>query len=211
MRLQSCRKTENVERVGVCLDCFFIPAVWQVNATRANSKFHPVMGWLCIPNTIYIDLGLIDHWDMIPWTVLSIWRSQANRDKADWESKGFLVPMNEAAIDAEITSHLASPNTHGYVFIGHGADPGIINAYSHLGEDMSGTIPDRYTSHGIAFLTLKACYSAAKSPTPGKRYRYNAWESNVATRGWFVGYEGSVHTLNELFQWAAARGQNNKP
>jgi hypothetical protein len=200
-----------VERVGVCLDCFFIPAVWQVNATRANSKFHPVMGWLCIPNTIYIDLGLIDHWDMIPWTVLSIWRSQANRDKADWESKGFLVPMNEAAIDAEITSHLASPNTHGYVFIGHGADPGIINAYSHLGEDMSGTIPDRYTSHGIAFLTLKACYSAAKSPTPGKRYRYNAWESNVATRGWFVGYEGSVHTLNELFQWAAARGQNNKP
>jgi hypothetical protein len=164
-----------------------------------------------IPNTIYIDFGAFKTCDQVPWSIISIWRSQATAAKATWEGKGFLVPTSEGVIDAEITSHLSSPNTHGYLFVGHGWKGGIINSYSHLGEDFSGIGPDRYTSHGIAFLTLKACYSADRVPVIRKRYKYNAWESNVSTRGWFVGYEGSVNTLNELFQWAAARGKNDYP
>lgn len=125
--------------------------------------------------------------------------------------KRFLVLQSEGVIDEEIKGHLASPNTHGYMFIGHGWKEAIINSYSHLGDDMSGVGPDRYSSHGIAFLYLKACYSAYKVPIIRKHYRYNAWESNVATRGRFVGYEGTVSTLTEVFQWATAKGKNDYP
>ena len=39
--------------------------------------------------------------------------------------------------------------------------------------------------------------------------RRNNWECNVATVGFFVGYEGSVTILNEVFQWTIVRGTNN--
>jgi hypothetical protein len=96
-------------------------------------------------------------------------------------------------------------------FIGHGDIPGTINTYSHLGDDISGIVPDRYTSHGIAFMSLKSCYSAYSFPVPGRRYTHNAWESNVATRGWFSGYEGSVTIGNEFLLWRFARGKNHRP
>ena len=118
--------------------------------------------------------------------------------------------MTEAVLDVEIKRHLSNPNTYGYVFIGHGAKGGIINAYSHLGEDFSVVWPNRYTSHGIAFLILKACYSASKVQwvVKGRRpWQNNAWESNVAGRGWFVGYTGLVNTLNGLFMWVAIPGE----
>jgi RHS repeat-associated protein len=162
-----------------------------------------------IPNTIYVDFGELKVLDQVPINIISIWRSMAQRDKAAWASKGFRVSMNEGVIDEEITGHLASRDIYGYVYIGHGAESAIINTYSHLGDEISGVIPDRYTGHGIAFMNLKSCYSADRFPVPGRHYRFNAWESNVATRGWFTGYTGLVNTLNEVFLWATTRGKND--
>lgn len=163
-----------------------------------------------IPNTIHIDFGVPETSDYIPFfSVISVWRSMAMKQKIAWENKGFFVPVAEGVIDSEITDHLKDENIYGYLFIGHG-DSGNINTYSHLGEDMTGTSPDRYTPHGIAFLTLKTCDSASKMDgIIGKTYRFNVWESNVARRGWFVGYSGGVTTSTESFFWTIAPGQND--
>jgi hypothetical protein len=163
-----------------------------------------------IPNTIHIDLGETKILDQVPFAILSVWRSMAESDKAAWQQKGYLVLWDEGVIDNDITTHLGSPNIYGYVYIGHGWKGGIINTYSHVGADI-GVGPDRYTKHGIAFMNLNSCYSADKVPIIRKHYRFNAWESNVATRGWFKGYTGSVNTLNELFLWAITRGKNDQP
>jgi hypothetical protein len=116
--------------------------------------------------------------------------------------------LTDGVTDFEITSHLGSTNLYGYVFVGHGASAAI-NTYSHLGENVSGVGVNRYTKHGIAFLILKACETAARVHVPGKRYRYNAWESNVATRGWFSGYTESVWTHNEIIYWVRVHGRND--
>jgi hypothetical protein len=155
-------------------------------------------------------LGETKILDQVPFAILSVWRSMAESDKAAWQQKGYLVLWDEGVIDNDITTHLGSPNIYGYLYIGHGWKGGIINTYSHVGADI-GVGPDRYTKHGIAFMNLNSCYSADKVPIIRKNYRFNAWESNVATRGWFKGYTGSVNTLNELFLWAITRGKNDQP
>jgi hypothetical protein len=118
---------------------------------------------------------------------------------------------DEGVTDNDIETHLKSANIYGYVFIGHGYHPAAINTYSHLGTDVSGIGPDRYTQYGIAFLNLNSCYSAESVPIIHRNYTYNAWESNVTTRGWFKGYTGSVNTLNELFLWVITHGKNDHP
>ena len=62
-------------------------------------------------------------------------------------------------------------------------------------------------------LTLQACGSAAVDAFGDYRakglVRRNNWECNVATVGYFIGYDGSVNLLNEVFQWTVVRGTNN--
>ncbi|MEI7729388.1 MAG: RHS repeat-associated core domain-containing protein [Verrucomicrobiota bacterium] len=164
-----------------------------------------------IPNTIFIDSGNQKVMDQVPWSIISIWMSAANQSKIDWENNGYRVVSDVGVTDNDITTHLGDANIYGYMFIGHGGPGAIINTYSHLGEDMSGLGPDRYTPHGIAFLVLKACYSADLVPVPRAKYRYNSWESNVSTKGRFIGYEGSVNTINDVFLWTSAPGKNNYP
>ncbi len=178
-----------------------------------SSLTEPIAGCtvFTIPNTIFIDYGVQSFIDQMPSSVISVWTSSANQSKVDWENKGYRVKADVGVTDNDIIIHLRSENIYGYMFIGHGASQSIINTYSHLGADMSGLGPDRYTTYGIAFLVLKACYSADLMPVPGSNYRYNAWTSNVSTKGRFIGYEGSVNMLNEIFLWTSAPGLNNFP
>ena len=157
-------------------------------------------------------MGDVSSDDTKTFNIINIWTSQAAQEKTVFEKKGYLVRSDVGVLDKEIRTHLGDPDTHGYIFIGHGASGATINSFSHLGEDRTGVEYDRYSEHGLAFLTLRACYSADKTKGIGKhRYRYNPWESNVATRGRFVGYEGWVTTYNEVFQWVSAPGKNDYP
>jgi RHS repeat-associated protein len=157
-----------------------------------------------IPNTIYIDFGQKHWWDSV--MVIGLWRTMARQDKEAWEKKGYFVVLQEdIGSEDVIIQHLSSPFIYGYLFVGHGGSPAIINSIT----DEAGVGPDRYTKHGIAFMNLRACYSAQRFPTPGRHYRFNAWESNVAKRGWFTGYTGLVNVVNEVFQWVTTRGKND--
>ncbi|HXT40830.1 MAG TPA: RHS repeat-associated core domain-containing protein [Candidatus Angelobacter sp.] len=42
-----------------------------------------------IPNTIYIDYGEFKVLDQVPWSIISIWRSQASAARANWEKNVF--------------------------------------------------------------------------------------------------------------------------
>src|SRR5437773_3968901 len=46
MRLQTCRKRLNRQRVGLIVFLFFIPAVWQVQNVKPT-LFSFSVGWLC--------------------------------------------------------------------------------------------------------------------------------------------------------------------
>jgi len=58
---------------------------------------------------------------------------------------------------------------------------------------------------------LNSCYSADSVPINRRHYRYNAWESNVARRGWFKGYTGEVNTIDEFWLWVITHGKNDNP
>ena len=162
-----------------------------------------------IPNTIYIDLGQASTIDLgTPTDIVYIWRALAMSDVRTWSGQGFLAVPIEAPTDENIMAHLASKDIYGYEYVGHGWTPGIINTYDYFGRE-GGVGPDRYSSYGIAFMTLRACYSADKQPIAGRHYRFNAWEANVSTKGWFAGYEGSVDALNELGAWRITHGKND--
>ena len=162
-----------------------------------------------VPNTIYIDVGVLTTKELMPTSVFSMWLSLARTDKASWERHGFLVRWDEGVLDSDILEHLQSDNIHGYLFIGHGAPEATIHAVPN--DPNGGLIPDRYTKYGISFMYLNACFTAQRRSIAGRAYTYNARESNVATRGWFKGFTGDVCLLNEIVHWAVARGKNDNP
>jgi len=157
-----------------------------------------------IPNTIYMHFGSRKWRDSIPSNIIAIWRRLARQDKSDYESQGFTVVWEENVTDWHICEALTTDCIYKYYFIGHGDVRGIIDTVG-TGD---GVEPKRYTPYGIALLALKSCGTADNDYSDRQYLRYNAWEWNVATRGWFVGYKGDVWTGNELFRWRIARGRN---
>ena len=62
-------------------------------------------------------------------------------------------------------------------------------------------------------MVLRACGSAATDDYSEYNrkagiVKYNNWEINVAKAGYFIGYEGAVTLLDELFQWKITKGAN---
>jgi len=169
------------------------------------------------PNTIYVDVGIWNWYDYAWISVLRAWAAQAVSASKKWIDNGFMVVWSEYAIGESMRPHLSDPDLYGYVYVGHGADGAIIGIEdpSKSGDKTksSALAPDRYTHHGIAFMQLKACNSADYVPAAGRHAKYtrNAWESNVATRGYFVGYEGSVDRVSEVFRWFTTSGKNDDP
>jgi RHS repeat-associated protein len=180
---------------------------WAQTADAQPVPFKPYS----VPNVIYMDNGDAKPSDIWPTSILHIWRSIYRHDMQRLQLQGFQVFWNEGVTDNEIMAHLGSADIYAYVFTGHGYTDGIINSYSHLGPDVSGVGPGRYTLYGIASLELNSCDSADSVPIIRHHYTYNAWESNVSTRGWFKGYQGSVNTFSELFKWVIAQGKNDHP
>lgn len=171
----------------------------------------PVAGkFYSIPNTIYVNYGSAMPGDYYPFDIFWMWQMMNDQVIAQWKSQGFRVATDVGRIDKDIVNHLGSSDIYGYVFTGHGWNGAIINSASLTDPGNVGTGPDRYTQYGIAFLNLNACDSADSVPVIRRNYRYNAWESNVARRGWFKGYTGAVNSIDELFLWVVTHGKNDR-
>ena len=158
----------------------------------------------------YIDFGVLKSIDHNPISILSILTSSVQRDFSFWQGCGYMVEATQDALEDEITNHLSSPNIIGYVYVGHGDGLSDIGTYSSNGP-VGGASPDRYTQFGIRFIDLYACDSADKQPIGGHSYTYNSWESNIAARGWFLGFNGSINTLDYLFSRRFTHGKNDNP
>jgi RHS repeat-associated protein len=133
-----------------------------------------------IPNTIYVDLG--------PKTwkagIIKDWTDAVNKSIDSKEIQGFRVVRTKTITMGTIEGHLKSDDIYGYIFVGHGSAIGMIQV-------TDGTFnPKRYTPYGIAFAEIYACDSAGKFFKKGAPRKYNEWELNVATRGYFKGFQG---------------------
>ena len=163
-----------------------------------------------IPNLIVYDNGRRKLIDRIPWNVISIWQLQ-NEVRANSErASGFMVQFRTDVSSDQIESSLKTDGLYRYTFSGHGNGEAGINSYPDPFDAVDPAM--RYTQYGINSLTLQACGSSAIVDGDNRRnglVRRNNWECNVATVGFFVGYEGSVNLLNEVFQWTIVRGTNN--
>ena len=164
-----------------------------------------------IPNLIVYDNGRRKFIDRFPWNIISVWQrhneARANTDRAS----GFKVQFRMDVSSDQIESSLKTDGLYRYTFSGHGDGETGINSYPDPFDTVNPVM--RYTKYGISSLTLQACGSAAIDEYGDNRnkglVRRNNWDCNVATVGFFVGYEGSVNLLNEVFQWTIVRGTNN--
>ena len=164
-----------------------------------------------IPNLVVYDYGGRRFMDRLPTHIISLWRGQNNRQAENDEKKGLMVLIRDNVSSGQIESILRTDGLYKYTFTGHGDGEGGINAYPYP-FDVSSPVA-RYTKYGISSMVLQACGSAAiESFSEENRkagiVKHNNWELNVAKAGVFIGYEGAVTLLNELFQWTAAKGAN---
>ena len=164
-----------------------------------------------IPNLIVYDSGERKFVDKLPLNIINIWRGQnakrAERDKKD----GFKVLIRDKVSAEQIESILRTDGLYSYTFTGHGDGEGGINSYPDPLDAVSPV--ERYTKYGISSMVLQACGSAAADDYSENNrnagvVKHNNWELNVAKAGLFIGYEGAVTLLNELFQWSIVKGAN---
>lgn len=158
-----------------------------------------------IPNTLYFHNGAKKMWEHFHLTLLEFLISQHRDIKNKSDENKFKVVWRDTVSDSEIMTALKDDYLYQYYFAGHGAYTGI-NTYKS-----GGVMPFRYTKYGINLLRLGSCESAEKQPSAQiNNYKYNDWESNVATRGRFIGYSGKAHIYNEIFLWRITTGTNTK-
>ena len=153
-----------------------------------------------IPNTIYYHHDEFTFWRPL---LLDLWRSQNRKDAKNHERNGFkVVWIEKNVLSGAIKAALSDEYLYQYFYTGHGVGGGSVND-GHI-------IANRYTKHGINLLRINSCGSADKTSGAGEKkyYERNMWEWNVATRGWFVGYEGNINVLTEALGWRIVRGNN---
>ncbi len=169
-----------------------------------------------IPNTIYYHNGAkkYSHEDSNPLNIIGQWRNENRRASANEKRNGFHVIWADNVSGTAIRNALADEFLYEFTFAGHGAG-GSINTYQGKSEAADDVAPGRYTKFGIHRLVLQACESAHPdipydSRNRGKLFRYNAWEYNVANKGFFIGYRKSVNIFSEVFDWTVTHGRNRK-
>ncbi len=172
-----------------------------------------------IPNTIYYHNGAkkYSHEDSNPLNIIGHWRNENRRASANEKGNGFHVIWADNVSGTAIRNALSDEFLYEFTFAGHGAG-GSINTYQGKTEKSEATddvAPGRYTKFGIHRLVLQACESAYPdipydSRNRGKLFRYNAWEYNVAKKGFFVGYRNSVNIFSEVLDWTVTHGRNRK-
>ena len=164
-----------------------------------------------IPNLIVYDNGRRRFIDRIPWNIISVWQRQNAARANTYRTSGFMVQFRTDVSSEQIESSLKTDGLYRYTFTGHGDGDRGINSYPDPFDTVDPVM--RYTKYGISGLTLQACGSAAIDEYGDNRtkglVKRNNWECNVATVGFFIGYEGEVNLLNEVFQWTIVRGTNN--
>ena len=161
---------------------------------------------------MFYDRGSRKFVDKLPSSIINVWNWQNAKSAERDNNSGFMVLTRDSVSSGQIESILRTDGLYRYTFTGHGDGEGGINAYPDPFEASSPV--ERYTKYGISSMVLQACGSAAlESCSEENRktgtVRYNNWELNVAKAGTFIGYEGAVTLLNELFQWTVAKGANH--
>ena len=164
-----------------------------------------------IPNLIVYDNGTRKIIDNFPFNIISVWQGQnESRARLD-QAAGYMVQFRTNVSSDQIASSLATDGLYRYTFSGHGDGGTGINSYPDPFDTVDPVT--RYTRYGINRLTLQACGSGSIDTLGENRQkglvRRNNWECNVARAGYFVGYDGSVNLLNEVFQWVILPGTNN--
>ena len=165
-----------------------------------------------IPNTIYFHHGIYGKWTERP-IILDTRRNDNRVISIGSKILGFkVVWVNENVSANVVRSALSDEYLYQYYFSGHGFGQGELEAFNPETSKNVGVSPGRHTKHGINLLMLFACDSAGKKENSGKNgyYTYNEWEWNVATRGWFIGYEGETTLFNVGYVGRTVRGTNQK-
>lgn len=101
-----------------------------------------------------------------------------------YRAHGFAVLESAYVTTHSIKAHLGSRATYAYTFVGHGGGTGTVTVTDGAFN------PKRHSKHGIAFAEIYACGSADRYFDPRAPWKYNEWELNVATRGYFMGFQG---------------------
>ena len=161
-----------------------------------------------IPNTVYYHHGeLKGFWENWPNNIIGTWHRQDSRRAASDRGNKFKVEIVDNVSDSTIKAALSDEYLYQYSFAGHGTGLGQINVVNN-----SGVEPFRFTKHGINLLVMHACNSAARDGKAGLKgfHKYNRWEWNVATRGFFIGEAGAVNLFTEMFDWRITKGINKK-
>jgi hypothetical protein len=165
-------------------------------AIRGCSRF-------TIPNTVFIDYGWKNLGDNFPSSAIGQWTVVVGLLSQDYKDLGFNVVATDIGhYSSTITAHLQSSHIYMYKFVGHGNGAGAINGNEDVSPPTIGITAARYTQYGIFDLALYACSSAERWSVVGQ-YVYNPWEQNVATRGFFTGFDTEV----DGFDWSSHRVQ----
>ena len=165
-----------------------------------------------IPNLVVYDRGGRKFVDRLPLNIINVWRGQNEKKAARDQKNGFMVLIRDNVSSKQIESILKMDGLYQYTFTGHGDGEAGINAYPDPFDAVSPA--GRYTKYGISRMVLQACGSAAldgysENNRKAGIVKRNNWELNVAKAGFFIGYEGAVTLLNELFQWTITKGVNH--
>jgi len=164
-----------------------------------------------VPNLVVYDHGWRRTRDRIPLHIINVWRSGSNSNSQLDQQSGYMVLVRDKVSPKQIESMLRTDGLYRYTFIGHGDGEAGINSYPDPFDAVSPV--ERFTRYGINRMVLRACGSAATDDYSEYNrkagiVKYNNWEINVAKAGYFIGYEGAVTLLDELFQWKITKGAN---
>ncbi len=173
----------------------FISADFWFRITSPDDPLPPCIT-VSIPNSVYIEFGEITWFDRM-FGSIPRWQASLRALKHAYEVQGFYVALTDPSTPSIAAEHLASLDIYGFAYAGHGAKGAILTFRDDATRPLTLDPSPRRTQFGIHFFYAYGCYTANQSPnspqiTDKWGWRYSEWERNVATRGFFQGFWGSV-------------------
>jgi len=159
-----------------------------------------------IPNRVVVVYGQHQNWlDLVSWiTSYRTMIRMANGFENQSRAMNYRVVVMHGPTAKEVESQLGKDDLYNFIFAGHGVLGSITlrdrPSYEYL-------ISGKYVHHRLFFFALFSCQTAEPygvqsrfdPATTGGRTDVSAWERNVSSRGWFVGYSGNVTLVTAGF------------
>jgi RHS repeat-associated protein len=159
-----------------------------------------------IPNTVYLHTG--ERKGMLDSLLLDKMKRTYTKLEKQYKQEGFYPVLKHDVTSDEITGDLKDFYIYIYRYAGHGDTDGS----GSINVTTSSVPSKRYTLYGIHYMELIACSSLGKPPKPSNHphWEYNAWEWNVAKRGYMYGLFGNANFLNYKKKLTRTPGRNYK-